>query len=115
WAGNYFRGERGDDLVVADTDGRCAGFLLALHVGDALVIDLVAVDDRWRGRGLVGDMTRLACLRRAGARVLRVGTQVANIPALRAYIRLGFTVVQCRYVLHFHLEAERPCRSVMST
>jgi hypothetical protein len=33
---------------------------------------------------------------------MRVGTQIANIPSLRLYERLGFTMAESAYVLHAH-------------
>ena len=104
WAASYFRGRRGDQLAVAETGRGIVGFLLAVSGPDrALVIDLVATQESHRGRGIAADLTRFAQEQRPDARRLRVGTQLANEAALRAYQRLGFTVARAAYVLHFHL------------
>lgn len=104
WAANYFRGRRGDQLAVAETGRGIVGFLLATSGPDgALVIDLVATQESHRGRGIAADLTRFAQGQRPDARPLRVGTQLANEAALRAYQRLGFTVARAAYVLHLHL------------
>ncbi|MHC4416731.1 MAG: GNAT family N-acetyltransferase [Planctomycetota bacterium] len=104
WVGNYFRGKRGNALVVAEVEKEIAGFLLALEAPDgAVVVDLVATDEEHRGRGIAGDMTRLAQEQFLDASRLRVGTQIANGPALRAYERLGFAVAGAAYVFHLHL------------
>jgi ribosomal protein S18 acetylase RimI-like enzyme len=105
WTGSFFRGRRGDAMAVAADGARVIGFLLGLTAGDgAMVIDLVAVDAAYRGRRIAGDLTRFAQTQFAAADVLRVGTQLANPPALRGYQRLGFTVVGASYVLHLHLK-----------
>ncbi len=104
WVANFFRGRRGDVLAVATRGERIVGFLLALVAADgALVIDLVAVDREHRGRGIAADLTRFAEARLPAAAPLRVGTQIANDAALRAYQKIGFTVVRSAYVFHRHL------------
>ncbi len=103
WVANFFRGRRGDALVVATDGDRITGFLLALAADDdAIVIDLVAVDESCRGRGIAGALTRTVQKDFSQATGLRVGTQLANAAALRAYQGLGFTVTSAAYVLHFH-------------
>ncbi len=103
WVANFFRGRRGDALVVATDRGRVIGFLLALAADDdAVVIDLVAVDESCRGRRIAGALTRAVQSDFAQATGLRVGTQLANAAALRAYQGLGFAVTSAAYVLHFH-------------
>jgi dTDP-4-amino-4,6-dideoxy-D-galactose acyltransferase len=104
WVANFFRGRRGDRLIVADSASGVAGFLLALEEQDGtMVIDLVAVDEEQRGRGIAADMTRLAQGCFPGLSRMRVGTQLANTAALRAYQKLGFTVSSAAYVFHQHL------------
>ncbi len=103
WTRSYFQGERGDVMIVAIDRGRIVGFLLALmSVDGAMVVDLVAVDEEMRGHGVSGAMTWLAQAQFPQAVCLRVGTQLANVPAIRCYERLGFQLVQSRYVLHYH-------------
>ena len=104
WVANFFRGRRGDRLIVADSASGVAGFLLALEERHGtIVIDLVAVDDQQRGRGIAADMTRFAQGCFPGLSRMRVGTQLANAAALRAYQKLGFTVSGAAYVFHQHL------------
>ena len=101
WADNFFRGARGDRLLVAEADGEVIGFLLALDGTEASVIDLIAVATRARGRGA----GRALVCGLADSRPdypLVAGTQVANVGALRFYEGLGFTVQQTQFVLHRH-------------
>jgi ribosomal protein S18 acetylase RimI-like enzyme len=105
WVGNFFRGCRGDAMAVAADGARVVGFLLGLAADDsAMVIDLVAVDAAYRGRGIAGDLTRFAQTQFPAATRLRVGTQLANGPASRAYQGLGFTIVRAAYVFHLHVQ-----------
>ena len=103
WTRSYFQGKRGDAMIVAIDRGRIVGFLLALmSVNGAMVVDLVAVDEDMRGHGVSGAMTWFAQTQFPQAVCLRVGTQLANVPAIRCYERLGFQLVHSQYVLHFH-------------
>jgi ribosomal protein S18 acetylase RimI-like enzyme len=103
WAGNFFRGKRGDYMVVAEHASQVDGFLqlLAGHDG-TLTIDLIAVAERHRGRGLASDMIRFAARNCGTPSRIRVGTQAANITSLRLYEHLGFRLTAASYVLHCH-------------
>src|SRR5262249_55999007 len=51
WASNFFAGQRGDGMVVAERDGVVAGFLQLLWAGRVLVIDLIAVSPQAARQG----------------------------------------------------------------
>jgi ribosomal protein S18 acetylase RimI-like enzyme len=103
WVRSYVEGRRGIELLVAGTDG----FLAVLEADDgARVIDLVGVAPAAQGRG-VGESLVAAFAHRHGdgGRTLRVGTQIANVPSLRLYEKVGFRIVSAAYVLHRHVGA----------
>ena len=107
WATNFFRGTRGDGMVVAERDGRVVGFtLLMWHAADCLVIDLICVEPAYQGQGIGGAMIGHAWQHGTGdtrrPSRIRVGTQVANTPSIRLYESLGFRLVGSQYVLHLH-------------
>lgn len=107
WVANYFRGKRGDGLVVAERDHRVVGFLQLLWEPDnCLLIDLIGVDAGHQGRGIGSDMIRFASRygtgdQRRPARI-KVGTQAANTPSVRLYESLGLRLINAQYVLHYH-------------
>lgn len=103
WAGNFFAGKRGDWMVVAESDGRVAGFLQLLDRDGHLVIDLIAVDHAARGRGLATAMIEHAAANLMPGAPMRVGTQLANTASVRLYESLGFRLVRAEHVLHCHL------------
>lgn len=108
WIANYARGARGDRLMVAELDGKPAGFLavLAAKVGErpARVIDLVGVGKEFQGRGAGRALTQAFIRDYAGkCDILRVGTQAANIPSMRLYENCGFRMAETAYVLHAHI------------
>jgi len=107
WATNYFVGQRGDGMIVAEIGGEIAGFLQVLLGSDGrVVIDLVAVRADARGKGLAAGMIAHAATHGTGdsrkpAGVV-VGTQAANIPSVRLYEALGFRLQRTQFVLHRH-------------
>jgi ribosomal protein S18 acetylase RimI-like enzyme len=103
WAGNFFAGRRGDHMVVAEAEGGVAGFLQLLGPADGLLtIDLIAVAPPFRKRGIAAGLIAFAVAELKGLRMLRVGTQAANVPSLRLYEKLGFRTASTHYLLHFH-------------
>ncbi len=104
WAGNFFRGKRGDALVVAEREGEVCGFnqLLFQDGGETLTIDLIAVAEEHHGVGAATAMIGFVPARCAAPKKHRVATQVANIPSLRLYEKVGFRMAQSQYVLHAH-------------
>jgi ribosomal protein S18 acetylase RimI-like enzyme len=108
WAGNWFRGARGDGMIVAEhPKGSVAGFLQLLWApGERLVIDLIAVEPGSTRKGLARAMIGFAQARGTGdarrPRGMIVGTQAANIASLRLYESLGFRLRDAKFVLHHH-------------
>ena len=102
WAANFFRGQRGDWMGVAETDQGVAGFLSLLLRKDRAVIDLIAVDAAARGRGLGRKLVALAEAEHHNLGLLQVGTQIGNISSIRFYNRCGFQYLEALYVFHLH-------------
>ena len=103
WAANFFRGQRGDFMVVAEAEDQVVGFLQLLAAPESvLVIDLVAVAPQFRGQGLGAAMIRYAARNCASPAHVRVGTQIANVASLSLYQRLGFRITAAAYVFHLH-------------
>lgn len=106
WAANCVAGSRGVGVTVVELGGAIAGFLAVIASGERRVIDLVAVDEPFRGRGvgraLVADFVRRHGPGSAG---LAVATQAGNAPSLALYESLGFRVHEAAWVLHRHTGA----------
>jgi ribosomal protein S18 acetylase RimI-like enzyme len=108
WIRNYVLRKRGDRLFVAYVDGRPAGFLAALVSDRAGVrtatIDLVGVDKAFQRRGAGESLVNWFMEHyRASCESLAVGTQIANVPSVRLYEKLGFALNRSEYVLHKHV------------
>jgi ribosomal protein S18 acetylase RimI-like enzyme len=115
WVRNYLLGRRGERLLVAECDGIPVGFLavLASEVKgrSCRVIDLIGVSASHQGRGVGRELVDHFRRFYAGkCDLLRVGTQVANIPSARLYERCGFHLAESAYVLHAHVQDGKPLR-----
>ena len=103
WAGNFFKGKRGEWMIVAEIEGKVVGFLQVLKTPDSIVIDLIAVQGNAQGKGIASSMVSFAnkvCLSRPYK--ILVGTQISNLPSLAFYTKMGFRIVSSEYVLHLH-------------
>jgi ribosomal protein S18 acetylase RimI-like enzyme len=103
WAANFFRDQRGEAMILAFAGGQPAGFLqLLVPEPRTLIIDLIAVAESVRRRGLAGRMVAFAEAAFPEAQRIVVGTQIANTPSVRCYEGLGFRLSASAYVLHCH-------------
>ena len=102
WAGNFFRGQRGDRMIVATFNEQVVGFLQLLCRKPTLIIDLIAVDSEHRGKGIASSMIGYASANCGRWIRMLVGTQISNTPSTRAYEKLGFRMKHAEYVVHYH-------------
>ena len=114
WIRSYVNGDRGERLLVAYMQGEPAGFLadLAGRDGDQAVriIDLIAVNASRQGEGVGRSLVNhfiSDCSSKCD--LLRVGTQVANVPSVRLYESCGFRLSASHYVLHGHFQNGTAC------
>jgi ribosomal protein S18 acetylase RimI-like enzyme len=104
WVESYLTGRRGEQLLVAEADGAPVGFLAVLRREATRIIDLIAVDPAHQGRGLGRDLVARFMRDSEGAcERVQVGTQAANLGAIRFYERLGYVVDETAYDLHLHV------------
>ena len=91
-------------MVVAEDKGCISGFLQLLHgVDGALIIDLIAVDQNYRHTGVAQKMISFAMQNcETKKEVVRVGTQIANLPSIALYLKMGFCFSTAQYVFHHH-------------
>lgn len=102
WVRSWFAGRRGDAMLVADVEGRVAGFCQLLRTDTAAVIDLIAVARLARGRGVARALLGAVDALPWEVERVEVGTQVANVPSVRLYESDGFRLIGAEYVLHRH-------------
>jgi len=101
WAENFFLGHRGNQMILGFVDGKVAAFLQLIFSDDVIIIDLIAVDKKARGRKLGCGLIQFAVNNIRHSSV-RVGTQISNTPSIKLYQKLGFKFSESNYVFHFH-------------
>jgi ribosomal protein S18 acetylase RimI-like enzyme len=109
WIANYIRKQRGERLLVAEINGKPAGFLAELVTNERIgVIDLIGVDKNMQGQG-IGKRLVQYHINDAVKKYsnLLVGTQIANIPSMRLYQTCGYQISNSTYVLHAHVNEDK--------
>lgn len=106
WAANFFAGKRGDAMIVARNSAKkIVGFCQVLKPdAETAVIDLIAVSPDETGSGLGQEMLVFLWKNAiAGDRVenILVGTQAANLGAVKFYENAGFRLIKSQNILHF--------------
>ena len=111
WAGGFFAGVRGNRMVVAERRGDIVGFMLLIDDENSTIIDLVAVSEQARGKGIAADMIGFSIDKEAlGVMRIRVGTQAENLPAVGLYTSMGFQPVAKQLTFHRHVDEETRCQ-----
>lgn len=95
WSRQHFQAELASPhatAVVAEQDGRVAGYLCLYVLLDEAEILNVAVDPTLRRSGIGAALVSWACVeaRQRGAGVLRLEVRATSAPAIALYQRFGF-------------------------
>lgn len=102
WVGNFFSGERGTHMVLAKDKGIVVGFLQIIVKKDHWIIDLIAVSNEYRKQGIAKNLIAFANANILDVESIIVGTQIANIPSINLYLKLGFRFKSAKYVFHYN-------------
>lgn len=107
WVANYFSGARGTHMVVGLDGEKPVGFtqIIKTPSGD-MIIDLIAVAQKFRGKGIAQAMMTFAANQIPGVKNLVVGTQLTNASSIKSYQKLGFALEKASYTLHYHGKSE---------
>ena len=107
WAGNFFKGKRGDHLIVGEYNNSIVGFLLLLVRNGNLIIDLIAVKEINRGLGIAKSMILFAEKNfMDDLKLFSVGTQLSNLSAINLYNNMGFSLISSNYAFHLHTKKD---------
>ena len=104
WVINSFNGFA-DGAILPMIDGKIVGFTTYKinNVDDQTsTMVLSAVDSDFMGQGVYYNMIKKGTLELLKqSKKIRVGTQVDNIPVQRTWQKLGYKLVEIKYILHY--------------
>lgn len=109
WAENDVRG-RSLVTLLKERGNSILGFVTINKKDDHhAYIDLIAVRENCRGQGIGSALVdaSLNWLKEQGFKTVTVGTQIANVPAIRLYERRGFLLTHSQYSFHKFLKNAR--------
>ena len=92
WIENSLKGQASDVVLVWEDKTNIVGFITLQKNGH---IPLLAVSESYRGKGIAKSLVNAALfyMKKWGAKKSEIETQMANIPAIRAYQSCGFKIV----------------------
>lgn len=106
WVKNFFKGLRGQFLVVAqDKTKKIVGFTLLIEnpSNSSLIIDLIAVHPHFQRKGIAREMLHYININfYQKYRNIEVGTQICNKSSIKFYESCGFKYKESKYVFHYH-------------
>lgn len=107
WACNYFKGNRGDLMLVAENKGRVVGFLQIIFSKNSdILIDLIATDPEMKqvgiGTKLISNLTNFFDDNFSLQASIYVSTQAANFASVSLYKKMGFELSCTQHVFHFY-------------
>jgi ribosomal-protein-alanine N-acetyltransferase len=88
--------DAGYDLLLCESDGELAGYLLSMSMLDEIQIMQIAVAASFRRQGLARDMTRHFIAQNRRMAEISLEVRASNKVARRLYAQLGFTECGCR-------------------
>lgn len=97
WILNKF--EAKNNIYVYKEENIIKGFLLAIENQSEAKIDLIAVDSKFKGKG-IGKELILNFFQSNISKKSYVGTQITNIAAMRLYEKVGYKIFDFTYIFH---------------
>lgn len=75
------------------------GFLIAIETETEAIIDLIAIDSSFRGKGIGRDLI-LKFLENNQLKKSYVGTQISNLQAIKLYEKIGYKILDFTHIFH---------------
>ena len=104
WMLDHFQGLRGEKIFVQFYKKKISGFcLIKSEKDDVARIDLICIDKKFTNKGLAKDLTKysLFSLKKLNKKEIIVSTQERNLPAVKLYNSLKFSIKNIYYLYHY--------------
>ena len=111
WIENDLSGRADACFVSVEKNNEITGFMACLDNAETVVIDLIAVDQNQRGRGIGSSLIAFAIDHYKKDTLIKkmvVGTQELNLPSISLYKKMGFFSVAVFETFHFHMMWNSP-------
>ncbi len=103
WVNNFFNGYRGDQCFVVKKNKKVIGFLLSIKKDKKALIDLIAVDLKFRNLGIGRDLINyMINFYKKEIDQIEVGTQISNQTSIDFYQKIGFKFNSYNLTYHYH-------------
>jgi len=103
WTMNYFKKKRGDLMVLKFDKAHLVGFLLVIKAKNTMVIDLIAVSNKFKGKNYALQMILFAQNKLFNNTCnVQAGTIQKNKNAIRFYKKIGLKLLQKKKIFHHH-------------
>ncbi|MGL6167815.1 MAG: GNAT family N-acetyltransferase [Fusobacteriaceae bacterium] len=97
WIKNRF--DQGEKLYIFKENELVKGFLLAKERKNEAIIDLIAVDENFKGEKIGTKMIQFFFNKNIGKKSL-VGTQISNSGAIKLYENMGYRIEKFIHIFH---------------
>lgn len=97
WVTNKF--EKGNNIYIYEDKNIIKGFLLAIENSEEAIIDLIAVDSKFKGEGIAKKLI-LNFFQLNISKKSYVGTQIINLPAIKLYEKVGYKIFDFTHIFH---------------
>ena len=102
WISSFFKGKRGDHLIVAEYKKDICGFLLIISYKNTMTIDLIATANNFQRKGVASGMISFALKNKFKNKAkIIVGTQKSNLKSVNFYKKLGFKKKIIYAIFHY--------------
>lgn len=104
WINNCILGKTSEKVFVGEVGGKCVGFIAVEMDGKEGHIPLIGVSPKHRGKGISQQLTVYVINNwfiKRDAKLLRIETQLTNIPAARAYENMDFRLTDSAVTLRW--------------
>ena len=99
---NFFKGNRGDWMLIYKKKNKIYGFLLAIKKKRSLVIDLIATDEKFRKQGVATSLLNFAKTKIKINSQIIAGTQSSNGSAINFYKKNNFKINNRNMIFHYY-------------
>lgn len=104
WMIDHFKGLRGEKIFVQFYKKKLSGFcLIKFETDDIARIDLICIDKEFTNKGLAKDLAKYSLynLKKIKKKTILVSTQEKNLPAIKLYDSLKFSLKGIVYLYHY--------------